>query len=189
MEQKPKQIKRKRITDKELEVIKSVFSDNEPLLLALRKVFLQLKLDKFETTLIDNSITKKPNVVDVIAKCFLPEIDPETPIQQVIDLWMTIDMKDKDVDEAYPHIVARSLLIQYLKEQLDVLRGNKGKMKFTDFNFSKNNSAEDIYIDLIVRNTIITHTEQQLFQLQTLAGSKTETVEETMARLSKDSSK
>lgn len=49
--------------------------------------------------------------------------------------------------------------------------------------------AEAALINIKARNTLISHVEQQLMQLKTLAGFKKETVEETKDRLAKDSSK
>lgn len=50
-------------------------------------------------------------------------------------------------------------------------------------------SPEQAIINLKARNTLITHIEMCLNQLNVLAGKKDETVAETKARLQKDSSK
>lgn len=50
-------------------------------------------------------------------------------------------------------------------------------------------SPEEALINIKARNTLISHVEQQLMQLKTLAGMKKESVEETKNRLLKDSSK
>jgi hypothetical protein len=48
---------------------------------------------------------------------------------------------------------------------------------------------EEAIINLKARNTVIQHLEMCLNQLKVLAGTKTESVEETKDRLAKDSSK
>jgi hypothetical protein len=103
-----------RISDKELELIKSTFAGNDELLMLLRKVFL-------------------------------PEISPELPLGQNIDLWMTLKIEDLSADEALINIKARNSLIQ--------------------------------------------HVEMQLNTLRVLAGQREETVDQTKARIAKDSSK
>lgn len=103
-----------RISDKELELIKSTYAGNEELLMLLRKIFL-------------------------------PELDPSLPLGQNLDLWMTLKVDDLDPEQAI--------------------------------------------INLKARNTVIQHIEQQLLSLKLLAGMKEESVEETKARLQKDSSK
>lgn len=50
-------------------------------------------------------------------------------------------------------------------------------------------SPEEALVNIKARNTLISHVEQQLMQLKTLAGMKKESVEETKNRLLKDSSK
>lgn len=106
--------KQMRITDAELQTIKSLFADNEEGLKVMRKIFL-------------------------------PELDPATPLGQNLDLWMTVKIEDM--------------------------------------------SPEQAVINIKARNTLITHIEQQLLQLRSLAGLKVETVEETKTRLAGNSSK
>jgi hypothetical protein len=50
-------------------------------------------------------------------------------------------------------------------------------------------TPEEAIINLKARNTLISHLEMCLNQLKVLAGTKTETVEQTKDRLKKDSSK
>lgn len=81
----------------------------------------------------------------MLRKVFLPEIEPNAPLGQNIDLWMTLDIAEQSPEQAMVNIKARNLLIQ--------------------------------------------HVEQRLMQLKTLAGSKSDSVEETKKKLIKDSSK
>lgn len=106
--------KEMRITDEELSLIKSLFSDNLPALKLLRKMFL-------------------------------PEVNPTAPLGQNFDLWMTLKIEDQTDDQIITNIKAR--------------------------------------------NTLIHHVESVLMQLNSLAGMKSETVEETKARLASNSTK
>jgi hypothetical protein len=178
-----------RFTDLELDIIKKSFVDNDQLLIAIRKVFLQLDLTTAEKQLI-KSLQEKPELLAVIRKAFLPEIDGDAPFQQVVDLFMTLKLEDKTPTEAFPHIQAREKLIQYLHEQLRFLEeGAKPKHSFNQMSVLGDKVDEDIYIDLICRNTVIGHTEQQLMQFVVLAGQSDETVEQTKKRLIKNSTK
>lgn len=76
-----------RITDKELELIKSTYAGNEELLMLLRKVFL-------------------------------PELDPATPLGQNLDLWMTLKVEDLSPEEAIINLKARNTVIQHIEQQL-----------------------------------------------------------------------
>lgn len=177
-----------RFTDSELSLIKSTFADNDEGLKALRKLFLQKELTVAEQSLIN--FKGKKELLAVIRKAFLPEIEPDAPFHQVIDLWMTVDIKDKMPELALPHIESRAMLIAYLEQQLQVLEGNGNEtIKFEDFTNFAGLDTQEIYVKLITRNTLIAHVEQQLMQFNVLAGLKSESVAETVSRLSKDSSK
>ena len=103
-----------RITDKDLQILKATFAENDELVKLLRKIFL-------------------------------PELSVDAPLGQNIDLWMTMDLKEMTADE--------------------------------------------IAIQVLARNTVIQHVEQQLQTISLLAGRKDETPEETKERLQKNSSK
>lgn len=177
-----------RYTDGELEIIKATFADNEELLKAIRKHFLQIPLDP-----IDQDIIKqvKGGVLKVLRKSFLPEIDGNAPFHQVIDLWMTLEIKDKRPEEVAYLAEAREKLIDYLDQQLSLLEETikKPKIMFHKLVEKKDKTAIELYTDLTVRNTVIAHTEMQINQLFVLAGRKEETTEQTKERLLKDSMK
>lgn len=104
-----------RITDRDIEILKQHFSENDELLKTLRKVFL-------------------------------PEITADTPIGQIVDLWLTLPL------DSYK-------------------------------------STEDAVINMKARNLTITHLEQCLVRLQSIAGSKSETVEQAKKRMAQNSAK
>jgi len=105
----------------------------------------QMRITDSDLRIIKAAFAENDELLKVVRKVFLPEIDPQAPIGQVIDLWMTLKTDDL--------------------------------------------SAEQIAVNLKARNLLITHVEQQLFQLKHLAGMKEETVEQTKGRLGKDSAK
>lgn len=190
MEKKQQKI---RFNDNELLVIKNTFADNEDLLKLIRKIVLQIPLTAFEKTIWVNTFTgeSKSGLIQVIRKCFLPELEGDAPLNQVIDLWMTVPIGDKLVEMAIPHLQARNIVINYMEQQMKVLAGDKEPVEII-FNDLINMSAisdKELYARVIARNTIIQHTEQQLVQLQLLAGQKSETPEQTIERLSKNSNK
>lgn len=89
-----------RISDKELELIKSTFAGNEELLMLLRKVFL-------------------------------PEIQPNLPLGQNLDLWMTLKVEDMTAEEALINIKARNTLISHIEFQLNSLKALAGQKNET----------------------------------------------------------
>lgn len=176
-----------RYTDEELALMKNTFSENDELLVAIRKVFLQLPLQQFEKELIQG-IAQHEEVITLLRKSILPEIDGDAPFNQVIDLWMTVETKDKEPESAYLQLVAREKLINYLEQQLKVLTGGAEKIKFSTLvDLSK--PKDEVFTNMIMRNTLIHHIEMQLNTFSILAGQKNETVEQTRERLLKDSLK
>ena len=188
MDEQKKPQRQMRYVDSELQIIKNTFAENDDLLKAIRKVMLQMPLNALDLSRLE--LIKKEGILQVLRKTFLPTLDPEAPLNQVIDLWMTIQIMDKDPINALPHLRAREKLIKYIDQQLKVLEGSdRQKIKFNKMTDIKGKSPENIYSDLITRNTMINHTEQQLNMLKVLAGLKDETLEQTQERLKKDSSK
>jgi hypothetical protein len=186
-----RQLMNLRYTDKELELISSTFSENEELIMIIRKFFLQGQLTAVELAEFDKF--KKSETVDVLQKTLLPEIDPNSPLHQNIDMWCSIDTINKGVDEAYLDMQARQIVVDYFEQQFDVMNGfkvnDKHIIRLNKLVFDKKKDAEEAYIDLKARNTILQHVDLHLNQLKILAGQKPETPEEIKERLYRDSSK
>lgn len=193
METKKKQVIR--YNEKELELIK-VFADNDDLLKAIRKVFLQMPLSPLEASSIAMTFAGKPEILALVSKTFKPELDGDAPLHQLIDLWCSVDVKDKDVLTLDYTFKSRQLLINLLNQQLEELEAIANKKSFERkivlaelVGYSQDSEPVAYATNLIARNTLITHTDAQLTQLSILAGKKDETPEETIARLSKDSTR
>lgn len=184
-----KQKQTMRFSDEELSLIKNTFADNLDLLKAIRKVFLQITLSATESMLI-NGISKQKELCALIRKSFLPTIDGDAPLHQIIDLWLTVEIKGKNVEDVYNDAHAREKLIRYIDEQLGRIEGKEAHgISFNSLVSLTEKSEMEVYIDLIVRNTVVSHVEMQLNQFLILAGSKAESVEKTKERLLRDSSK
>lgn len=179
-----------RYSDEELSLMKNTFADNDELLKAIRKVFLQLPLSVVDQAML-LTLRNQTEVLSLLRKTFLPEIDGDAPFHQIVDLWMTVEIKGKTPDEAYLELWARQKLVDYLEQQLAVLGGSTDQnIKFSDcLKQKKGQTKEETYVNMLMRNTLIYHTEQQLNQFSVLAGMKTESVEDTKKRLLQDSSK
>lgn len=182
-----------RYNDTELALIKNIFSENEELLKALRKHMLQLDITLADHQLLNDFIKNKPDVQALLRKTYLPTLDGDAPFHQILDLWMTIKIEDKNPESVYPTLMARDILIKYLDQQLSILEGMTiGKTKqitLEKLKSIKGKTPDKALIDLTARNTMIAHNEMQIQILLNLSGRKDETVEQTMERLQKDSTK
>jgi|688.fasta_scaffold648390_2 hypothetical protein len=151
-----------RYSDKELSIIKNTFADKPELLIALRKFMLQLQMTKADKEILE--AVKDKETLAVVRKAFLPEIDGDAPLNQVIDLWMTVDLKDKTPEQVSDLIESRGMLIQYLEEQLSSLEGVK-----IEKGLKLSKMIDGTYVGLLTRNTILGHTEMQLQMFSILA--------------------
>jgi hypothetical protein len=194
MNDKPKKKQVMRFSDDELQIIKNTFAENDDILIAIRKVMYQMALNALDLSLLETNL--KGEVMKVVRKTFLPVIDANVPIRQQIDFWLTVPLNTLLPDIGTVHLKSVKKWIDYIEQQLKMIEEanyknyQKGqKIKLKDLENIENKSDEEMYIDMLARNTIINHTEQQLDQLKGLAGLKTETPEQTIERLQKDSNK
>lgn len=180
-----------RYSDEELSLIKNTFCENDYLLKVIRKVFLQGDLSSDEMKVM-RGFTMNPESVRILRKTLAPEIELDAPFFQMVDLHVNIDTKEAGMDKAYPQILARDLMCDYLAQQFDVLMDKKSTnpvIKFSTLHRADKKEPMQAFVELMARNVILTHLEFQLLNLKMLAGQKEETVEQTKARLQKNSNK
>lgn len=188
MQEKKKQTMR--FSDAELDLVKRTFAENDTLIILLRKKFLQFALSEAETENLQKAFPVGSEVYDLLFKFFNPKLDPEAPIYQVTDMWLNVEIKDRDTEMSIPYILARKKICEYWDKlsqnmhaddcfafSLDSLLNLEGK---TD---------REIHVDVLTRNAIVSHTEAHLNQAYLLAGLKTETIQQTTERLKKNSTK
>lgn len=186
-----KKPRKMRYSDVELSLIKNTFGDNEELLYMLRKVFLQLELSEADVLLL-TSLRNHPETLAVLRKTLLPTFDGDAPLNQIIDLWMTVELKGKNPEEGYLELMSRQKLIQYLDQQLAFVESGTVKpdaISIADCIVLTGKTKEGIYCNMIMRNTLVQHIEMQLSVLSILAEQKNETPEQARKRVLKNSSK
>lgn len=71
-----------------------------------------------ELALLKGAFADNDALLMVLRKVFLPELDPVAPIGQLIDLWMTVDVRTMNPEQAQVLILARQQLIGHLEQQL-----------------------------------------------------------------------
>ena len=180
-----------RYSDKELSVIRNTFSSqNEHLIMAIHKFLLQGNMSEDEMTMIRSMPSE---AVDVLRKTILPEIDPETSLGQAVDLWISIETTDKDVEEVNNCMKARQIVIDYFNERIDWMKGEKTNkddyVVLKDLIFNKMKGKEEAVIEMSARNTILVHINTHLIQIVILADQTPETQEEIEKRRAMDSNK
>jgi hypothetical protein len=183
----PKKGQTMRFTDAELSLIKGLFAENDALLYALRKSLLGFVLDENESAII-KGLSKE--ALKLIRKTFLPTLDPASPFFQLTDMAMglNVDIKEKSEDEALPLIIAKAIEIQYMDEALRKVEGEDATFTY-NLNDLSLLTDENVFVNITARNYLLSYIDSNCKQLEFLAGTKDETVEQTVARLQKNSNK
>lgn len=78
----------------------------------------QMRFTQAELELVKATFKGNEAVLQLLRKIFLPELDPAAPIGQMIDLWMTIDVRQLMPEQAYVRLLARNELISHVDNQL-----------------------------------------------------------------------
>jgi hypothetical protein len=179
---------RMRFSDSELLVLKYTFAESDELLFTIRKVFLQFELDEDEQKAIKSL---SPELLAVIKKEMIPELDPNVPLFQMQDIFNIVNFQEADVNKIDMEIRARMIQKEYLEQQYEVLiQANvEEKIKLKDLLPAKDKPMANAIINLSARNMIVKHIDTQLHVFKVLAGQKDETVSETKDRLQRDSSR
>lgn len=78
----------------------------------------QMRITEDEQAVIKATFRNNEALLKVMRKMFLPELDPKAPIGGMIDLWMTVSIKEKTPEEAYVELLARNTLISHIDNVL-----------------------------------------------------------------------
>ena len=173
-----------RFSKQELKLIKNTFAENDELITALYKHMLQFPTETTEQDAL--KALNKPDIMTILDKEFIPELTDDVPVEQKIDLWLTVRTEDVDPEEVYVAIKSRETVINYIKQQLSALTENVDQAIILK---DLVNKGGDKHANLRARNTICNHVVQRVMELKTLAGKKEESEEEQAKRLTQNSNK
>ena len=179
-----------RYSDEELKLLNDTFSERTDLLLLLRKFLLQGELNEVETESI--KLFRNFNILPIIQKTYLPVLDLNAPLSQLVDFWLMVDTKDRDLAMLEVELQARQMLIDYMGQRFKCLingEEDKRDIKLTDLIYDEDKKIQQAYIDLAARNIIIKNVEDNTIQLWILSGQKKESVADIQKRLFRDSAK
>lgn len=179
-------------SDEEFSLISNTFGGNEgeEIIHSLKKLFYQGELLQADLA---NLKKLTPEAKDLVSKVFLPKLKADAPLNQSVDLWISINTKEKDPEEAYLEMRARQIVVDYLAERLKELKGEDfskdALINLSDLVFKPNKDVEKAFIEMSARNTIIQHIDLHLQHLKIIAGEGKETPEKIKERLAKNSNK
>ena len=78
----------------------------------------QMRYTDSELSIIKSTFKGNEELLKLMRKVFLPELDPSAPLGQQIDLWMTVKIDDMLPEQAIINIKARNTLIQHIDQML-----------------------------------------------------------------------
>ena len=86
----------------------------------------QMRFNDEELALLKSLYSNNETALKLLRKVFLPEVMPDAPIGQNIDLWMTFKVEDMSPSDALINLKARNTVIGHVESclmQLSVLAG------------------------------------------------------------------
>lgn len=74
----------------------------------------QMRITPEEMALIKSTFLHNEKLLKLMRKMFLPEIDPEAPLGQMIDLYRTIPTKERNPVDVTVDLMARNMVIDHV---------------------------------------------------------------------------
>lgn len=173
--------------ERDIELLKQVFAENEYLLQTLRKLFFGYELSQEDKDLVIQTF-KSQEVRDVLRHKIYGLNNVNTPIGQVSDFWLNTESQvfGQSKDTIKQAIQSKKIILGMFEKSMELLTNPDGEKVDVSFN---PDTCDELGIDLIARNIYMKSVENALLGIKTIAGQKTESVEQTMKRLKKDSAK
>jgi hypothetical protein len=175
----------------QLSIIKNTFAENDVLLYAIRKVFLQFPLTEPEKNLIRMGVTDA--VYDILKIRIMPDLSPTFPLGQLPSLLTTLtnELRAKGVEEMEAQFDAKMMQEKYLTQQFAVLKDLDAPqpLKLADMAVLEGKDQYTRYVAMTSYLFLLGYIDPSLNMIKVLAGSKDETPEQQVQRLKRDSNK
>lgn len=175
-------------SNRDIELIKSVFSENDQLIIIIRKLFFGAELSEDDKKLVKATFSNQ-ELVNVVRRKVYGVNNLETPVGQLSDFWLGVETQifGASRDTIYQAIKSKEMVLGMFVKALSLLTNPDGEK--VDISVNPVIEADPLGVKLIARNLYLKSMETALFALKTIAGMKSETVEQAVKRLQQDSSK
>lgn len=174
--------------NKEIDLIKSTFAENDVLLIAVRKLFFGQDISEDEKKMIKASFASE-EVVNALRRKVYGLNSFETPIGQLSDFWLGVESQifGASRDTVYQAIMSKQIVLEMFTKAFNLLTNPDGEKVSVEI--TPMIEADQLGVKLIARNLYMKAVETGLLGVKTIAGMKTESTEDAVKRLSKDSAK
>lgn len=175
-------------SNKDIDLIKSAFAENDEILISIRKLFFGVEVSGDEKESIKSTFSN-PELVDVFRRKVYGVNNFDTPVGQLSDFWLGAESQifGATRDTVFQVIESKKMVLEMFEKSFKLLNNPDGEKVTVEF--TANSLVDDLGVNLIARNLYMKAIETSLLSLKALAGKKTESVEETVKRLQRDSSK
>ena len=159
-------------TEKEMELLKRTFGENEPFLKSVRNLMLGLPTTKEERGLIKKTFT--PELVAIFKRRLCPDLDSEAPIGQIQEVWIGAEQM---VFGEHPDTIKQALAykdqaIKMTRQALDLLENPEGPKPMVKYEPSMY-MDDPLGINLLARNQFIKGIENNFVFIWLAANQKT----------------
>lgn len=177
-----------RYSDAELSLMKNTFAGDDIYLYALRKFMLGMELTEGEQNIIN---LFNDEIKSLIKKIFMPEIDGDAPLFQLVDMQMALreEIKNKSRDEIKICIEAKQLEIDYIQSRINKLNGIETDIITSSLKDMANLNDDNVIVNITARNYLLSYIDSFCNEIKILAGKKEDSVEKTLEEIRKNSTK
>lgn len=175
-------------SNKDIDLIKATFAENDALLVMVRKLFFGYDLTEDEKKAVKNTFSN-PEVVEVFRRKVYSAGNVETDIGHINDFWFGVEEQifGASRDTIYQALSSKELVLSMFTKAFKLLSNLDGEK--VDTSFSPIIEADPLGIKLIARNLYMKAIETGLHSMKVIAGMKSESVEQAVKRLTQDSAK
>lgn len=175
--------------DKDKEILKSVFENNDALLKLIRALFMGLSLTPAEQKIIKDTFGGKTELLEAMRRKFKPDLDRDASIGEIIHDWAGAEnnVYGKHPDEIRQFISYKLLTLDMMEKALKLLE-NPEQASITEFLEPQSLEKDPLQVHLLAYVQYIKHVEMQLTFIKILC-MKEEDAKAMMKRLEQNSSK
>src|SRR5574343_136048 len=158
-------------SNKDSDLIKSTFGENDELLVMVRKLFFGGKLTAEEKKTVTNTFSN-PDVVEVLRRKVYGVNNFETPIGQLSDFWLGAESQifGATRDTVYQAIMSKELVLSMFIKGLNLLSNPDGER--VSINVLNDIETDPLGVNLIARNLYMKSIESALHAVKVIAGVK-----------------
>lgn len=174
--------------DTELNLIKATFCENEELLKTMRKLFFGVELSQEAKDGLRATFANKELVEAVRHKTYGTN-NFDTPIGQLSDFWIGVESQifGASRDTIFQSIESKKLVFEMFTKAFNLLSNPDGEK--VDISSDLDLNADPLGVKMIARNLYMKAIDGSLMSLLQIGGKKGETIDETLKRLQRDSTK